>query len=80
MDRSLSELSDAEFDEAVTLRIERVQAAWDALQASLGLHLERASAPLADVEALWREMEDSEASLEVGWQELSRRKDRRLGR
>lgn len=84
MNDSLTQLSDAEFDDELSRRVERVQTAWDALQASFGPHLERAATPLAamplNAEALWQEMEDSEALLEEGWRELGRRKDRRLGR
>ena len=80
---SLTLLTDADFDDELSRRINRVQSAWNALQASLAPNLEGAAAPPASVAhgaaALWREMEASEAALEEGWRELARRKHRRLG-
>jgi hypothetical protein len=83
-DIDLAALTDEEFDREVDARIDQVQAAWDALKASLGPHLEQASTQLPMVSGqgngLWAAMEAAEAALPEVWDELSRRRDRRLGR
>jgi hypothetical protein len=79
----LQSRSPDEFETELDCRIDRLQAAADALRASFGPALQGASLPrlnMAEDQRLWQEVEAAEQDLELAWAELGRRRDARLGR